>query len=204
MSGHTQEKSKIVRTIKTHNDVFEGTAYKKQNNVLRMGLFYVTCALVLLLASYGGLYFEKGYLHDGILQNDAAQMKKSIDFEMVNDGIVGQMPGMLDEIKKDPNDKYANSMKMNLDSPELHISTDNLVDILIKAGFVRKTADGLAFTDFDWKTAHWAYSQVSVILTSKEHPKDVLTLKVAKEGSILIWHVVGAYMSTSLRNRVLN
>ena len=55
MADTKQKEGKIVRTIKTHNDVFEGTAYKKQNNVLRMVLFYSTCAIVLVLVSYGGL-----------------------------------------------------------------------------------------------------------------------------------------------------
>jgi len=198
-----ESKAKIVRTIKTHNDVFEGTSYKKQNNVLRMVLFYSTCAILLVLASYGGLIFEKGNLHDGVLQNDAKEMTDSINFDKMNRTILGQMPGILDTVVKDPNDKYAASMDVVVNSPKLEVTTDNLVDLLITAGFVKKTADGFEYTDFKWETKHWSYSRLSVVLTSGQNPEDVLTLNIEKDGSLLIWRVVGAFMSKPLLDKVL-
>jgi len=203
MSDTGTGEARIERTIRTHNDVFEGTGYKKQNNGLRMLLFYTTAALVLVLASYGGLYFERGYLHDGILQNDAEKMKDGINFDKTNRTILAQMPGILDTVTKDPNDKYLDSMDVVANSPKVQISTDNLVDLLIKTGFVVKTPKGLEYADFDWKTANWAYSHLSVIMTSKKHPDRVLTLNIAKDGSILIWRVVGAIMSKPLVDKLV-
>jgi len=203
MNDDKREQSKIARTIKTRNDVFEGTRYKKQNNILRMALFYLSCAMVLVAASYGGLYLEKGYLYDGVLQNDAEKMESGINFAKMNRSIMGQMPGILDEVKKDPNDMYSASMDIVDNSPKLEVTTDNLVDILIKAGLVKKTATGLEFADVEWKTQNWAYSHVAVVITSKENPEIFLTLNIAKDGSLLIWRVIGAIMSEALRDKVL-
>jgi len=204
MGEEKTEQVKIVRNIKTRHDVFEGTAYKKQNNVLRMVLFYTSCVLVLALASYGGLYLEKGYLHDGVLQNDAGKMEKGINFHKTNGTILGQMPGILEPVIKDPNDKYSASMDVVVDSPKLKITTDNLVELLIKGGLAKKTMNGVEFADIDWKTKNWAYSRVSVVITSRENPDIVLTLNIAKDGSLLIWRVVGAFMSKPLLNRLLS
>jgi len=203
MSDNESNAPKIVRTIKTHNDVFEGTSYKKQNNVLRMVLFYISCAFLLVAASYGGLLVEKGNLHDGVLQNDAAKMKDGINFAKTNRTILGQMPGILDIVEKDPNDKYGASMDVVDTSPKLQVTTDNLVDLMTKAGFVKNTMDGLEYTDFTWETANWSYSHLSLVLTSEENPENVLTLNIAKDGSLLIWRVVGAFMSKPLLDKVL-
>jgi len=203
MSDTEKKQPKIVRTITTHNDVFEGTTYKKQNNVLRMVLFYTSCALVLVLASYGGLYVERGNLHDGVLKNDAATLVDGINFDKTNRTILAQMPGILDNVYKDPNDKYAASMDVVVTSPKLQVTTDNLVDLLIKGGFVKEAKDGLEYTDFTWDTKNWSYSHLSVELTSKENPEDVLTLNIAKDGSLLVWRVVGAFFSEPLLNKLL-
>ena len=203
MSDNENKAPKIVRDIKTNNDVFEGTTYKKQNNVLRMVLFYTSCALVLVLASYGGLFVEKGNLQNGVLQNDATLLNDGINFAKMNRSILGQMPGILDNVYKDPNDKYAASMDVEVTSPKLQVSTDNLVDLLIKGGFVKQTMDGLEFTDFDWKTKNWEYSELTLVMTSKEYPDRVLSLKIAKDGSLLIWRVVGVLMSIPLRDKLL-
>jgi len=203
MSDNETKAPKIVRNIKTNNDVFEGTSYKKQNNVLRMVLFYTSCALVLVLASYGGLYVEKGNLQNGVLQNDATLLNDGINFDKTNRNILGQMPGILDNVYKDPNDKYAASMDVVVTSPKLQVSTDNLVDLLIKGGFVKQTEDGNEFTDFDWMTKNWSYSHLSLEMISKEYPDRVLTLNIEKDGSLLVWRVVGALMSVPLRDKLL-
>jgi len=203
MADTKQKEGKIVRTIKTHNDVFEGTAYKKQNNVLRMVLFYSTCAIVLVLVSYGGLLVERGHLHDGIMKNSAEEMMDGINFDKTNRTILAQMPGILDTIEKDPNDKYAASMDVVVNSPKLQVSPENLNELLIKGGFMIKTADGYEYTDLDWKTANWSYSHLSVILTSRSNPELVLTMNIAKDGSLLIWRVVGAIMSKPLIDKIL-
>ncbi len=204
MSGYSQDEGKVVRDIKTRNDVFEGTQYKKQNNALRMVLFYITCALVLVVASYGGLYFTKGHLHDGVLANDAAEMKDSINFEKTNRTLLSQMPGLLDEVKKNPNSKYSASMDVVVTSPKLQISPENLLDVLIRGGLVEKTMNGTEFVDVDWKTKNWAYSHLSVVITKKDDPSIQLTLNIAKDGSLLIWRVVGAFMSPALRDKVIS
>lgn len=204
MSEETVPEAKIIRTIKTHNDVFEGTGYKKQNNMLRMVLFYLVSAVILIIASYGDLYFERGYLHDGVLKNDPALLAKGINFDKTNRTILAQMPGLLDTVQKDPNDQYEAAMNIVNDGPKLVLTPTNIVDVLIKAGFVAKAPDGtLQFTDFDWKTANWAYSHLSVIITSRAHPDRVMTLNIAKDGSLLVWRVVGVLMSTPLRDQVL-
>ena len=204
MSDSNTERSKIVRDIKVSNDVFAGTSYKKQNNVLRMALFYTTCALVLVLASYGGLYVEKGNLHDGVLNNDAKLLTDGINFDKTNRTILAQMPGILNEVKKDPNDKYAASMDIVVNSPKLQISPDNVVDLLVKGGLAKKIGDSIEFADVDWETKNWAYSHVSVVITSKENPDIQLTLNIAKDGSLLIWRVVGVFMSKPLLDKVLS
>jgi len=203
MSDTEKKQPKIVRTITTHNDVYEGTDYKKQNNGLRMVLFYISCALVLVLASYGGLYFERGNLHDGVLQNDAVKMVDGINFDKMNRAILGQMPGILDNVYKDPNSKYASSMDVVVTSPKLQVTTDNLVELMIKAGLVKETMDGLEYTDFTWETKNWSYSHLSLVITSKESPEDVLTLNIAKDGSLLVWRVVGAFFSKPLLDKLL-
>jgi hypothetical protein len=194
---------KIVRDIHVHNDVFEGTAYKKQNNVLRMILFYTTCILVLVFASYSGLIAEKSNLHDGVLENNAEMLKDGINFEKTNRTLLSQMPGLLDEVKKDPNDKYMASMEIEDNSPKIQIDTDNIQDLLIKGGFLQKTMNGLEFPDMDWKTEGWAYNRVNVVLTIKDNPSLQLTLHIAKDGSILIWRVVGVTLSKALLDRLL-
>ncbi len=204
MSEQEAHTGKVVREIKVRNDVFEGTKYKKQNNVLRMVLFYTTCALVLVLASYGGLYFTKAHLHDGVLLNNAEELKAAINFDKTNRTLLAQMPGLLNEVKKDPNDRYLSSMDIKVDAPKLQISPDNLVDVLIKGGLVTKTFDGNEFIDVDWETRNWAYGHLSVVITSKEDPDIQLTLNIAKDGSLLIWRVVGAFMSPALRDRVIS
>jgi hypothetical protein len=204
MAEQEMHEGKVVRDIKTRNDVFEGTQYKKQNNVARMVLFYTTCALVLVLASYGGLYFTKSNLHDGVLANDSEKMLAGINFEKTNRTLLAQMPGLLDEVKKDPNDKYSASMNVVVTSQKLQVSPDNLVDIMVKSGLVKKTFDGLEFADVDWQTKNWAYSHMSVVITSNENPDIQLTLNIAKDGSLLIWRVVGVFMSNALRDKVLS
>jgi len=203
MSENETHEGKVIRDIKTRNDVFEGTRYRKQNNVLRMVLFYLSCAMILALASYGGLFFTKSSLHDGVLENDAETMADAINFEKTNRTLLSQMPGLLDEIKKDPNDKYADSMDVVVNSPKIQIDPENLADLLIKGGLAKETPEGLEYVDVEWHTKNWAYSHVSVVLTSKDDPKIQLTLNIAKDGSLLIWRVVGAFMSTDLRDRVI-
>jgi len=204
MAEQERHEGKVVRDIKTRNDVFEGTQYKKQNNIVRMVLFYITCALVLASASYGGLFFTKSNLHGAVTANDADKMIAGINFEKTNRTLLAQMPGLLDNVQKDPNDKYAASMDVVVNSPKLQISTENLVEVLIKAGLVNKTADGFEFIDADWQTKNWAYSHVSVEITSRANPDMVLTLNIAKDGSLLIWRVVGVFMSDALRDKVLS
>ena len=126
-----------------------------------------------------------------------------INFDKTNRTILAQMPGILDTIEKDPNDKYAASMDVVVNSPKLQVSPENLNELLIKGGFMIKTADGYEYTDLDWKTANWSYSHLSVILTSRSNPELVLTLNIAKDGSLLIWRVVGAIMSKPLIDKIL-
>ena len=204
MAAYERHEGKVVRDIKVHNDVFEGTDYKKQNNGLRMVLFYTTCVLVLVLASYGGLYVEKGNLHDGLLNNDAEMMKDGINFDKLNRTILAQMPGILDEVKKDPNDKYSASMDVVVNSPKLQVTTDNLVDLMVKAGFVKGSSGSFEFVDVSWNTTSWAYNRVSVILTSEENPELKMTINIAKDGSLLIWRVVGVVMSKTMLDKVLS
>ncbi|MDQ6965795.1 MAG: hypothetical protein Q9M23_02595, partial [Mariprofundaceae bacterium] len=151
----------------------------------------------------GGLVFERSNLHDGVLSNNAETLVDGINFDKTNRTILAQMPGILDTIEKDPNDKYSASMDVVVNSPKLQVTTDNLNELLIKGGFLAQTADGYEFTDFDWKTANWSFSHLSVILTSRANPELVLTLNIAKDGSLLIWRVVGALMSPPLIDKVL-
>ncbi len=204
MSGYEHHEGKIERDIKTRNDVFEGTQYKKQNNALRMVLFYITCAVVLVIASYGGLLFTKGHLHDGVLANNAEEMKDAINFEKTNRTLLSQMPGLLDEVKKDPNDKYAASMDVVVNSPKLQVSPENLQEVLIQGGLLEKTMNGSEFVDVDWQIKNWGYSHLSVVITSKVDPSIQLTLNIAKDGSLLIWRVVSAFMSPTLRDKVIS
>ncbi|OIO70063.1 MAG: hypothetical protein AUJ56_06425 [Zetaproteobacteria bacterium CG1_02_49_23] len=169
-----------------------------------MVLFYTTCVLVLVLASYGGLYVEKGNLHDGLLNNDAEMMKDGINFDKLNRTILAQMPGILDEVKKDPNDKYSASMDVVVNSPKLQVTTDNLVDLMVKAGFVKGSSGSYEFVDVSWNTTSWAYNRVSVILTSEENPELKMTINIAKDGSLLIWRVVGVVMSKTMLDKVLS
>ncbi len=205
MADNNTQEPKIVRNIHVRNDQLEGTSYKKQNNVLRMVLFYITCGLLVILVSYGGLFFTKANLKEGIASGDAATLEKAINFTRVNRTLKSQMPGILQEAKPNEEEtKYLASADIKYEGPLLQISPENIAEILVKSGLISKNPDGsLSYDDVETSLDSMAYSRISVKAVNKQHPELWLMLTIQKDESLVQWRVTGVLMSEPLRDKAI-
>jgi len=205
MADNKPQEPKIVRDIHVRNDQLEGTAYKKQNNVLRMVLFYATCGLLVILVSYGGLFFTKSNLKEGIANGDAASLEKAINFTRVNRTLKSQMPGILQEAKpSEEASKYLASADIKYEGPILQVSPENIADILVKSGLISKNPDGsLSYDNVETSLDSMAYSRITVKAVNKQHPELWLMLTIQKDESLVQWRVTGVLMSEPLRDKAI-
>ena len=191
--------------IKVRNDQMEGTRWKKQNNVMRMVLFYATCGLVVALVSYGGLVFTKSSLKSGIAKSDPATLASSINFDKVNRTIRGQMPGMLDKTAVAETDSpYMASADIKYAGKVLEVSPENIAELLEKGGMISKSANGeISYDNLDSSIETWGYSRISVKVVNEQDKNLWLLLNIQKDESLIQWKVVGSFMSEPLRDKVL-
>lgn len=191
--------------IKVRNEQLAGTRWKKQNNVLRMVLFYGACAMVVILASYGGLIFTKSNLKGGIADSDPAMLQAAINFEKVNRTLKSQMPGILDaNAAAKADSKYMASADVKYVGPLLVAGVDNVASLLEKGGMITKRADGgIDYSQLDTSFETMSYSRVSVKVVNQADPDLWLLLNIQKDESLIQWRVTGAFMSERLRDRVL-
>ena len=191
--------------IKVRNDQLEGTRWKKQNNVVRMVLFYATCGLVVAAVSYGGLFFTKSSLKSGIAKSDPSTLASAINFEKVNRTIRGQMPGMLDKTAGGESDSpYMASADIKYTGTVLQVSPENIASLLEKGGMITKSAGGeVSYDKLDSSLETWGYSRISVKVSNEDDKNLWLLLNIQKDESLIQWKVVGAFMSEPLRDKVL-
>ena len=177
---------------------------KEQNNGLRMVLFYLTCAVAVLIALFGGLLFTKSHIVAGVTHNDQTELNEAINFQKLDNSIRGQMPGIMDTVKKDPNDIYSSSAIIKSDHPVVHVTPENIVDLMVKASIAKKSADGsVSFNDFDMNEESLSYSRLNLKFVSKTNKDDWFTTVIAKDGSVLIWKVNAVFLSPSLLDKLL-
>lgn len=177
---------------------------KEQNNGLRMILFYTTCALAVATALFAGLFFTKGHIVTGITQNNLEELNEGINFSKLNHSIRGQMPGIMDTVKRDPYDKYENSAVISSNHPTIDVTAENLVDLLVKSTIARRDANGkVSFNDFDMERESLSYSRLNLKFTSTTNKDEWFTLLVAKDGSVLVWKVNAAFLSKPLLDKLL-
>ncbi|MDQ6992082.1 MAG: hypothetical protein Q9M31_01290 [Mariprofundus sp.] len=178
---------------------------KTQNNGIRMVLFYVTCAAVVASALFGGLLLTKAHIISGVTQNSPEELNDGINFTKINNAIRGQMPGIMDTVKKDPNDKYSSSATINSNHPNVHVTPENIVELLIKTSIAKKDSDGkVSFNAFDMSRESLSYSRVSLKFVSTTNKDDWFTAIITKDGSILIWKASDIFFSPSLLNKLLD
>jgi len=177
---------------------------KEQNNGLRMALFYLTCAGVVATALFAGLLFTKSHIIAGVTHNDLAELTDSINFEKLNNSIRGQMPGNMDTIEKDPNDKYSSSAIINSNRPDIKVTPENIVEMMIKASIAKREADGtVSFNDFEMSRESLSYSRLSLRFVSNSNKEEWFNAVVAKDGSLLVWKVNAAFLSKPLLDKLL-
>jgi len=177
---------------------------KEQNNGLRMVLFYMTCAGIVAAALFVGLLFTKSHIIDGVTHNDQTELSDGINFEKLNNSIRGQVPGNMDIITKDPNDKYSSSAIINTNRPDIKITPENIVDMMVKAGIAKRAADdSVSFNDFEMSRESLSYSRMSLKFVSNTNKDEWFNLVIAKDGSLLVWKVNAAFLSPPLLDKFL-
>jgi len=177
---------------------------KEQNNGIRMVLFYMTCAAAVALTLFAGLLFTKSHIIAGVAHNDIAELQDAINYGKVNNSIRGQMPGIMDNVVKDPNDKYSSSAIIESDHPNVDVTPENTVDLLIKTGIASKAADGtVSLNDFERTRETTSYSRISYKFISKANKDDSFTAVIAKDGSLLVWKFTAINLSDSLLKKLL-
>ncbi|WP_018294681.1 hypothetical protein [Mariprofundus ferrooxydans] len=177
---------------------------KEQNNGLRMILFYLTCAVVVVIMLFGGLLFTKAHIVSGVTHNNQTELNEAINFHKLNNSVRGQMPGIMDTVKKDPNDIYSSSAIINSNHPNITVTPENVVELMIKTSIAKKDADGsVSFNDFDMSRESLSYSRLSLKFVSKTNKDDWFTTVIAKDGSVLVWKVNAVFLSPSLLDKLL-
>jgi len=110
----------------------------------------------------------------------------------------------MDIIKKDPNDKYSSSAIISTNRPDIKITPENIIDMLVKATIAKRAADGsVSFNDFEMSRESLSYSRLSLKFVSSTNKDEWFQLVVAKDGSLLVWKVNAAYLSPSLLDKFL-
>lgn len=177
---------------------------KEQNNGLRMILFYFACAVAVVIALFGGLLFTKAHIVSGVTHNNQTELTEAINFKKLNNSVRGQMPGIMDTVKKDPNDIYSSSAIIDSNHPNITVTPENIVELMIKASIAKKEADGsVSFNDFDMSKESLSYSRLNLKFASKADKNDWFTTVIAKDGSVLTWKVNAVFLSQSLLDKLL-
>jgi len=175
-----------------------------QNNGLRMVLFYITCGICLVLASYGGLYFTFGHLAAGIENNDKTELEAGINFPQLEGAIRTQLPENLAPVNIDTTSKYANSAVVVNEAPKIDVNADTFVDLVKRSGIC--ASDGGQGYDEDACTMSlesMAYSHLNYKLVNNANKDIWAKLIIAKDQSIIVWRLTSATLSKAMMDKIL-
>jgi len=178
---------------------------QNQNNGLRMVLFYLTCGVVLVIASYGGLYFVFGHLSAGIEDNDKAELEAGINFHQLQGAIRTQLPENLAQVKVDTSSIYANSTYIANDAPKIEVNADTFVALVTQSG-ICAPAGAKAGYDPDACTLSlesMAYSHLNYKLVNNADKNIWAKFIIAKDESIIVWRLLSATLSKPMMAKVL-
>jgi len=179
---------------------------KEQNNGLRMVLFYICCGIALVSASYGGLYFTFNNISSGIEKNDKASLESGINFRILEISIKTQMPENLAPVKVPTGGKYANSADVVSDAPRVEVNPDTFVSLVKKSGICAPAGAKDAYDPdaCDMSLESMAYSHLNYKLVNKANKDIWVKFIIAKDKSIVIWHLMDATLSKAMMANVLD
>ncbi|MFQ5344479.1 MAG: hypothetical protein ACE5DZ_00805 [Mariprofundus sp.] len=177
---------------------------QNQNNGLRMVLFYITCGVCLVIASYGGLYFTFGHLTAGIENNDAAELEEGINFHQLEGAIRTQLPENLAPVEIDTTSKYANSAAVVSEAPKIEVNADTFVDLFKRSGICAPSGgQGYDEDACTMSLESMAYSHLNYKLMNNADKSLWAKLIVAKDQSIVVWRLTSATLSEAAMDRIL-
>jgi len=162
-----------------------------------MVLFYITCAVLLVTASYGGLYFTFNNIQSGIENNDKEALESGINFHQLEGAIRTQMPENLVKVKVDTHSKYSNSSNVVSKAPDIDVNADTVVDLIKKSGICAATGQSSGF-DIDaceMSMESMAYSHINYKLVNTANKDVWVRFTIAKDKSIIVWRLMSATLS---------
>jgi len=168
-------------------------------------LFYITCGIVLVTASYGGLYFAFGHLTSGIENNDKAELEAGVNFHQLEGAIRTQLPENLAPVKVDTGGIYANSAIVVNEAPKIEVNADTFVDLVKQSG-ICAPAGARAGYDPDacsMSVESMAYSHLNYKLVNNADKNIWAKFIVAKDESIVVWRLTSATLSKAMMDKVL-
>lgn len=178
---------------------------QNQNNGLRMVLFYITCGIVLVTASYGGLYFTFNNLASGIEKNDKAKLESGVNFHQLEGAVRTQLPGNLAPIKVATGGLYANSAVVVNTAPEIDVNADTFVSLVKRSGICASAGAKDAY-DPDACTMDlesMAYSHMNYKLVNNADKNIWVKFIIAKDQSIIVWRLTSATLSKAMMAKVV-
>jgi len=178
---------------------------QNQNNGLRMVLFYLTCGVLLVTASYGGLYFVFGHLTSGIEHNDKAELEAGINFHQLEGAIRTQLPENLAPVKVDRHSKYANSTFIANDAPKIDVNADTFVDLVKRSGICAPAGAKTGYDDnaCTMTLESMAYSHLNYKLVNNADKNIWVKFIIAKDESIIVWRLTSATLSKAMMANIL-
>jgi len=178
---------------------------QNQNNGLRMVLFYMTCGIALVSASYGGVYFSFGHLTSGIENNDKAELEAGINFHQLQGAIRTQLPENLAQVKVNTHSKYANSTFIANDAPRVDVNADTFVGLLKRSGICAPAGGKAAYDDSacTMDLESMAYSHLNYKLVNNADKNIWAKFILAKDESMIVWRITSATLSKEMMAKVL-
>jgi len=176
-----------------------------QNNGLRMVLFYITCAVLLVTVSYGGLYFAFGHLSSGIEHNDKAELEAGINFHQLQGAVRTQMPENLAPVKIVRHSKYANSTFIANDAPKIDVNADTFVDLVKRSSICTPAGAKSGYDDSacTMSLESMAYSHLNYKLVNNADKNIWVKFVIAKDKSIVTWRLTSATLSKTMMANIL-
>ncbi|MDQ6982420.1 MAG: DUF2939 domain-containing protein [Mariprofundus sp.] len=178
---------------------------QNQNNGLRMVLFYITCGIALVTASYGGLYFAFGHLAAGIENNDKAELEAGINFHQLQGAIRTQLPENLAQVTVDTSSKYANSTFIANDAPRIEVNADTFVALVKQSGICAPAGAKAGYDDnaCTMSLESMAYAHLNYKLVNNADKNLWAKFILAKDESIVVWRMTSATLSKPMMAKVL-
>jgi hypothetical protein len=170
-----------------------------------MVLFYLTCGIVLVTASYGGVYFTFGHINEGIENNDKAELTAGINFHQLEGAIITQLPENLAPIKVDAG-PYANSAVVVNNAPKIKVNADTFVGLLKKSGICAPAGASEGYDPDACTTTmeSMAYSRLIYRTVNNADKNLWVRYIIGKDQSIIVWRLLSATLSKQAMDKVLN